>query len=165
MINLGSIWCWDVNCNLLDLRILPLPHQTTAPAILTYFLFVSTIFFDLYLGTDENNFQGIFYYTNKFSRCLKFLQLPQVILAFKLKKLAKLFLKNGPIPASFSVYFRLFNMSQFKLKKRRWCAWESNPGGRLEGANESTVLRRHPWPNFLPKSFATLKNYVAIFVI
>ena len=38
------------------------------------------------------------------------------------------FLKKGPIPASFSVYFRLFNMLQFKLKKRRWCAWESNPG-------------------------------------
>ena len=25
------------------------------------------------------------------------------------------FLYNGPIPASFSVYFRLFNMSQFKF--------------------------------------------------
>ena len=42
--------------------------------------------------------------------------------------LVGLFLKKGPIPASFSVYFRLFNMLQFKLKKRRWCAWESNPG-------------------------------------
>ena len=27
------------------------------------------------------------------------------------------FFKNGPIPASFSVYFRLFNTLQFKLKK------------------------------------------------
>ena len=27
------------------------------------------------------------------------------------------FKKNGPIPASFSVYFRLFNTLQFKLKK------------------------------------------------
>ena len=26
------------------------------------------------------------------------------------------FKKNGPIPASFSVYFRLFNMLQFKFK-------------------------------------------------
>ena len=26
------------------------------------------------------------------------------------------FLKKGPIPASFSVYFRLFNMLQFKFK-------------------------------------------------
>ena len=45
------------------------------------------------------------------------------------------FFKNGPIPASFSVYFRLFNMLQFKLKKRRWCAWESNPG-RQDGRRE-----------------------------
>ena len=27
------------------------------------------------------------------------------------------FIKNGPIPASFSLYFRLFNISQFKLKQ------------------------------------------------
>ena len=44
------------------------------------------------------------------------------------KGLLLFFKKNGPIPASFSVYFRLFNMLQFKLKKRRWCAWDSNPG-------------------------------------
>ena len=38
--------------------------------------------------------------------------------------------KNGPIPASFSIYFRLFNTLQFKLKlkKHRWCAWDLNPG-------------------------------------
>ena len=29
-------------------------------------------------------------------------------------------------------------------KKHRCCAWDSNPGGRMKGANESTELRRHP---------------------
>ena len=35
---------------------------------------------------------------------------------------------NGPIPASFSVYFRLFNMLQFKFnfKLKKVCAWDSN---------------------------------------
>ena len=32
------------------------------------------------------------------------------------KGIETFFLKNGPIPASFSVYFRLFNMLQFKFK-------------------------------------------------
>ena len=44
------------------------------------------------------------------------------------------FLKNGPIPASFSVYFCLFNMLQFKfkfkLKKHTWCSWDLNPRGQ-----------------------------------
>ena len=31
-------------------------------------------------------------------------------------KAEDIFKKNEPIPASFSVYVRLFNMSQFKLK-------------------------------------------------
>ena len=30
--------------------------------------------------------------------------------------IAVLFFKNVPIPASFSVYFRLFNMTQFNFK-------------------------------------------------
>ena len=53
---------------------------------------------------------------------------------------------NRPIPASFSVYFRLFNMLQFKFnfKLKKVCAWDSNPGSMMEGANESTELRRHP---------------------
>ena len=35
---------------------------------------------------------------------------------FSTPKIKIVFL-NGPIPAPFSVYFRLFNTSQFKLKK------------------------------------------------
>ena len=34
-------------------------------------------------------------------------------------------------PGPFLVYFRLFHMTQINLlnwKKRRWCAWDSNPG-------------------------------------
>ena len=58
--------------------------------------------------------------------------------------LAGLFLKNGPIPASFSVYFRLFNMLQFKLKSVDSVLGNRTRGGRMEGANESTELRRHP---------------------
>ena len=48
-----------------------------------------------------------------------------------------LFLKNGPIPASFLFIFVLFtfqfkwqiyNLNNINWKKRRWCAWDSNPG-------------------------------------
>ena len=43
-------------------------------------------------------------------------------------------LKYGPIPASFLFIFVAFT-SQFncKLKKRRSCAWDSYPGGRMVG--------------------------------
>ena len=38
-------------------------------------------------------------------------------------------LKNGPIPASFCLFSSIsrhnFNTNR---KKRRWCAWDSNPG-------------------------------------
>ena len=38
------------------------------------------------------------------------------------------FLKNGQIPASFLFIFVLFSLHfQNKLKKHRWCAWDSNP--------------------------------------
>ena len=63
------------------------------------------------------------------------------------------FLKSGPIPASFSVYFRLFNMLQFKLKKRRWCAWESNPG-RQDGRRE-----RIHWATAAPLKILLLYVY------
>ena len=57
-----------------------------------------------------------------------------------------LFFKNGPILASFSIYFRLFNTLQFKLKlkKRRWCAWDSNLGwqdGRRKRIHSATVAQ------------------------
>ena len=56
-----------------------------------------------------------------------------------------LFKKNGPIPASFSVYFRLFNMLQFKLKKSvDGVLGIRTRGGKMEGANESTELEWHP---------------------
>ena len=39
------------------------------------------------------------------------------------------FIKNEPIPASFWFIFVLFSLQfQYKLKKHRWCAWDSNPG-------------------------------------
>ena len=31
-----------------------------------------------------------------------------------------------------------------KLKKHRWCAWDSNPGHQDGGADESTELWQHP---------------------
>ena len=53
--------------------------------------------------------------------------------------------KYGPNPASF-VYFRPFLNTTTKIgqnfteKKHRWCAWDSNPGPHMVGANESTEL-------------------------
>ena len=39
-----------------------------------------------------------------------------------------IFFKYGPIPASFSFIFVLFTPRfNYKLKKRRLCAWDSNP--------------------------------------
>ena len=39
------------------------------------------------------------------------------------------FFKYGPIPASFSFIFVLFTSHiNYKLKKRRCCAWDSNQG-------------------------------------
>ena len=64
----------------------------------------------------------------------------------------KVFL-NGPIPASFSIYFRLFNTLQFKLKlkKHRWCAWDLNPG-RQDGRR-----KRIHWATAAPQRFYTEK--------
>ena len=41
-----------------------------------------------------------------------------------------IFLKNGPILASFFVYFRPLPITILTIqpeKKRGWCAWDSNP--------------------------------------
>ena len=51
--------------------------------------------------------------------------------------------KNGPIPASFPVFIFVFS-TRYNLnwKKRRWCAWESNPGqqdGRHERIHWATA--------------------------
>ena len=56
--------------------------------------------------------------------------------------------KHGPISASFSIYFRLFNMLQFKLKLNKSVDGVfgiRTRGGLMEGANESTELWRHPY--------------------
>ena len=56
--------------------------------------------------------------------------------------------KNWTIPASFSVYFRLFNMSQLKFKFKLIKAYVVCLGFesgccKMEGADESTELWRH----------------------
>ena len=40
--------------------------------------------------------------------------------------------------------YTTIRMCDYKWKKRRWCAWYSNPGRHMEGANKSTELWRHP---------------------
>ena len=57
------------------------------------------------------------------------------------------FLKNGPIPASFCLcsLFSQYNFNNTNWKKRRWCAWDSNPGPqdgrcrRKQGAMAATL--------------------------
>ena len=65
------------------------------------------------------------------------------------------FKKYGPIPASFSFIFVLFTSQiNYKLKKRRWSAWDSNPGPqdgrrwRNHGAMAATsfYIRIFLWP-------------------
>ena len=57
------------------------------------------------------------------------------------------FKKNGPIPASFCLFslFSRYNFNNTNWKKRRWCAWDSNPGPqdgrcrRKQGAMAATL--------------------------
>ena len=70
------------------------------------------------------------------------------------------FLKNGPILASFMFIFVLFtfqfkwqiyNLNNKNWKKRRWCAWDSNPG-RHDGRHRqihwamAAPFYKHFWP-------------------
>ena len=51
--------------------------------------------------------------------------------------------KNGPFPASFCLFpsFSHSNSKNTKLKKHRWCAWNSNPGCKMVGADGTSQLR------------------------
>ena len=53
---------------------------------------------------------------------------------------------NGLILSSslFIFVFSTWHNSNINWRKHRWCAWDSNPGWQMEGADESTVLWRHP---------------------
>ena len=61
---------------------------------------------------------------------------------------ALVFLKNGPIPASFCLFssFSHYNFNNTNWKKHRWCAWDSNPGPqngrrrRNHGAIAATLI-------------------------
>ena len=57
-----------------------------------------------------------------------------------------IFLKNGSIPASFSVYFRIstWHNSNLNFKSVDGELGIQTQSGRLEGEDESTELRRHP---------------------
>ena len=44
--------------------------------------------------------------------------------------------------------YTTIRMCDYKWKKRRWCAWYSNPGRHMEGANKSTELWRLPPPGY-----------------
>ena len=58
--------------------------------------------------TCSNNCKPMPQYDNIFVKCA----IPRLLLVY----FHSFFLKNGPIPATFSVYFRLFTMSQLKFK-------------------------------------------------
>ena len=54
------------------------------------------------------------------------------------------FLKNCANPGLFLVIFVLFTIQfkwqLYKLKKRKWCTWDSNPGPQDVGAYKTTAL-------------------------
>ena len=62
----------------------------------------------------------------------------------------QIFFKNGPIPYSFSVNFRLFNMSQFKFNLIKAC--DSNPGW------QDCRRRRFHWATVAPLNFFFIKT-------
>ena len=53
-------------------------------------------------------------------------------------------------PGLFLFYFRPFlipisiTTSMIQIERHRWCAWDSNPGRRMVGADETTKLWRPP---------------------
>ena len=54
-------------------------------------------------------------------------------------------LGSGQSPGPFFVYFRLFNLTQLCIYKSLYGMLGTRTlDGRMEGANESTVLWRHP---------------------
>ena len=57
--------------------------------------------------------------------------------------------KNGPIPAFLCLLssFSHDNFNKTNWKKPRWCAWNSNPGCRMLGTDETTE-RWHPPKNW-----------------
>ena len=91
------------------------------------------------------------------SSCLCPMKLNEIYIMSTFYQFYLIFKKNEPIPASFSVYFRLFNMSQLKFKfdESIDCVLGIQiRGGWMEGADESTELRRHPKCTF----FQSCKN-------
>ena len=47
-------------------------------------------------------------------------------------------------PTFYFTFVLISSQFKFKLKKRRCCTWESNPGCRMVGADRSTELRQSP---------------------
>ena len=52
--------------------------------------------------------------------------------------------QSRPLLFIFVLFTFQFKWQIYNWKKSRWCAWDSNPGIRMEGADESTELWRHP---------------------
>ena len=52
-------------------------------------------------------------------------------------------LQNGLLPASFLSFSHSnfnYNFNNANWRKRRWCAWDSNPGCRIVGTDETKVI-------------------------
>ena len=61
------------------------------------------------------------------------------------------FFKNGSNRSLFRLFFvllkrQILNKFDCKWQKHRWWAWDSNPGSRMVGADESTELLWQPPP-------------------
>ena len=64
-----------------------------------------------------------------------------ISLAFKtMRQTSPLFHLFSSFSHRISKHCFIFNI----LKKQRWCAWDLNPGHRMEGADETTKLWRPP---------------------
>ena len=77
----------------------------------------------------------------------------------------ELFLKKSAKPGLFLLIFVLFSSQwqvqyKFDYKKYRWCAWDSNPGRQMVGADESTELWRHPNLCLFTLTFKRNKNQI-----
>ena len=118
-----------------------LMHLTTVPSFTTARLWVQILYHETeeVLFVNVSLFRNFFFHSNYSMTHSFFLS--------RLLTFYNFFKKMGQTWPLF-VHFRFFHttrIAQISVSKRRWCAWDSNPGSRIVDTVESTELWRHPY--------------------
>ena len=101
-----------------------LMHLTTVPSFTTARLWVQILYHETEeeLFVNVSLFRKLFFHSNYSMTHSFFLS--------RLLTFYNFFKKNGPNLASFCLFsfFHTTRIAQISVSKRRWCAWDSNPG-------------------------------------